>query len=69
MAPIGPSHQPVNSYYPAQARAMDKEDIRNYRRWHREAALQSRPARKRVRDQIGKSCATICQLLGTLASK
>ena len=41
MPPIGPSHQPVNSYYPAQARAMDKEDIRNYRRWHREAAVRS----------------------------
>jgi dimethylamine/trimethylamine dehydrogenase len=41
IAPIGPSHQPVNSYYPAQARAMDKEDIRNYRRWHREAAVRA----------------------------
>jgi dimethylamine/trimethylamine dehydrogenase len=44
MAPIGPSHQPVNSYFPAQARAMDKEDIRNYRRWHREAAIRARRA-------------------------
>jgi dimethylamine/trimethylamine dehydrogenase len=44
MAPIGPSHQPVNSYYPAQARAMDKEDIRNYRRWHREAAVRAKRA-------------------------
>jgi dimethylamine/trimethylamine dehydrogenase len=44
IAPIGPSHQPVNSYFPAQARAMDKEDIRNYRRWHREAAMRARRA-------------------------
>ena len=44
MAPIGPSHQPVNSYFPAQARAMDKEDIRNYRRWHREAAMRAKRA-------------------------
>jgi dimethylamine/trimethylamine dehydrogenase len=40
---IGPSHQMTN-YYPWQARAMDKEDIRNYRRWHREAALRSKQA-------------------------
>ena len=42
--PIGPSHQPVNSYDPMQARAMDREDIRNYRRWHREAALRAQRA-------------------------
>ena len=55
MAPIGPSHQPVNSYFPAQARAMDLEDIRNYRRWHREAALLDRdgwtPVSRRVLEQ------------------
>jgi dimethylamine/trimethylamine dehydrogenase len=44
IAPIGPSHQPVNSYFPAQARAMDKQDIRDYRRWHREAAIRARRA-------------------------
>lgn len=44
MAPIGPRHQPINGYYPAQARAMDKEDIRNYRRWHREAAIRAKRA-------------------------
>jgi len=42
--PIGPSHQPVNSYDPMQARAMDREDIRNYRRWHRDAALRAQRA-------------------------
>ena len=42
---IAPSHL-VNphSYAPAQARAMTKRDIRDYRRWHRDAALRSRRA-------------------------
>jgi dimethylamine/trimethylamine dehydrogenase len=43
-APIGPSHQPVNGYAPAQARAMDKADIRAYRRWHRDAAIRAKRA-------------------------
>jgi len=37
---IGPSHQPAKYGYPSQARAMDKQDIANYRRWHREAAIR-----------------------------
>lgn len=37
---IAPSHQPSKYGYPSQARAMDKQDIANYRRWHREAALR-----------------------------
>jgi len=42
---IAPSHvaTPAN-YIPAQARAMDKSDIRAYRRWHRAAALRARRA-------------------------
>jgi dimethylamine/trimethylamine dehydrogenase len=32
------------SYAPAQARGMDKDDIRSYRRWHRAAALRARLA-------------------------
>jgi dimethylamine/trimethylamine dehydrogenase len=32
------------SYVPAQARGMSKADIRNYRRWHRDAALRARRA-------------------------
>ena len=32
------------SYAPAQARGMNKTDIRNYRRWHRNAALRARRA-------------------------
>ncbi len=43
--PIGPSHRPVEANnYPGQARAMDKRDIRDYRRWHRNAALRSKKA-------------------------
>jgi dimethylamine/trimethylamine dehydrogenase len=43
--PIGPMHLPVTSHdHPLQARAMDKEDIRAYRRWHRNAAMRSKQA-------------------------
>ena len=43
--PIGPSHRPVvANNYPGQARAMDKQDIADYRRWHRKAALRSKKA-------------------------
>jgi len=41
--PIAPSPTP-NRRDPLQARAMDREDIRNYRRWHRQAALRAREA-------------------------
>lgn len=37
---LAPSHQPSKYGYPAQARAMDKADIRAYRRWHRDAAVR-----------------------------
>jgi dimethylamine/trimethylamine dehydrogenase len=43
--PIAVDHTPVwAGDYPVQARAMDRTDIRNYRRWHREAALRSKRA-------------------------
>lgn len=43
--PIGPEHRPVTWHqHPIQARAMSREDIRNYRRWHRKAALRAREA-------------------------
>ncbi len=43
--PIGPSHRPVEAYnYPGQARAMNRQDIRDFRRWHRDAALRSKRA-------------------------
>ncbi len=31
-------------YYPGQTRKMDKEDIRNVRRWHRDAAIRAKKA-------------------------
>ena len=41
---IAPSHQPSKYGYPAQARAMDRRDIAEYRRWHRNAALRAKVA-------------------------
>jgi dimethylamine/trimethylamine dehydrogenase len=42
---IAPSHSvSPATYTPAQARAMRKSDIRDYRRWHRAAALRARRA-------------------------
>ncbi len=42
--PLGPSHLPIATFTadPVQARAMDKTDIANLRRWHRNAALRAR---------------------------
>ncbi len=42
--PMAPSHLPVRMLDPIQARAMDKGDIRDVRRWHRDAALRARAA-------------------------
>jgi dimethylamine/trimethylamine dehydrogenase len=44
LAPMAPSHRPIIYYSPVQARAMDKEDIRDLRRWHRDAAIRSKKA-------------------------
>jgi dimethylamine/trimethylamine dehydrogenase len=44
MAPMGPSHRPIIYYSPVQARAVDKQDIRNLRQWHRDAAIRSKNA-------------------------
>jgi dimethylamine/trimethylamine dehydrogenase len=41
---LAPSHQPAKYGYPSQARAMTLHDIREYRRWHREAALRGKRA-------------------------
>ncbi|MDE2278081.1 MAG: FAD-dependent oxidoreductase [Xanthomonadaceae bacterium] len=41
---IAPSHQPTKYGYPHQARAMTLHDIREYRRWHREAAIRGKRA-------------------------
>jgi dimethylamine/trimethylamine dehydrogenase len=44
IAPMGPRHEPVSAFDPVQARAMDKSDIRDVRRWHREAAVRAMTA-------------------------
>jgi dimethylamine/trimethylamine dehydrogenase len=42
---LAPSHvSTAANYSPAQARAMNKSDIRAFRRWHRDAALRARRA-------------------------
>ena len=41
---MAPSHRPIIYNYPVQARAMDKQDIRDLRQWHRDAALRSKKA-------------------------
>jgi dimethylamine/trimethylamine dehydrogenase len=41
---LSPSGQAPAMHYPGYARAMDKEDIRNVRRWHRSAALRAKRA-------------------------
>ena len=38
------SGRPPGTDFPGFARAMDRDDIRNYRRWHRNAALRARQA-------------------------
>lgn len=42
--PLAPSHRPVISDAPVQARAMTKADIRELRAWHRKAALRAKRA-------------------------
>lgn len=42
--PLGVSSMPNVQGHPYQSRAMDKKDIRNLRRWHRDAALRAREA-------------------------
>ena len=42
--PLAPSHMMVGALDPVQARAMDKQDIANLRRWHRNAALRAKRA-------------------------
>ncbi len=42
--PIGPTHRPCDSYHPVHARAMDKQDIKQFRRWYVEAAKRSKQA-------------------------
>ncbi len=44
LSPIAPSSCLVDSNDPVQARAMDKTDIADFRRWHKEAALRAKAA-------------------------
>jgi dimethylamine/trimethylamine dehydrogenase len=44
LKPLGPSHQAGLIGVPTQARGMDKADIREFRRWHRKAALRAKQA-------------------------
>ena len=41
---MAPSAMPVMGTEPGQSREMDKQDIKNFRRWHRQAALRARDA-------------------------
>lgn len=41
---LAPSARPVSGIYPTSARAMDAQDIKNFRKWHRDAALNARTA-------------------------
>jgi dimethylamine/trimethylamine dehydrogenase len=41
---IAPTAQPLKYGYPQQARGMTLRDIREYRRWHRDAALRAKRA-------------------------
>jgi dimethylamine/trimethylamine dehydrogenase len=44
MAPLGVTSLPVSRLMPQQTRAMDKQDIRDFRRWHRDAAKRAKEA-------------------------
>jgi dimethylamine/trimethylamine dehydrogenase len=41
---MSPSGRPPGTDFPGFARAMDRQDIRDYRRWHRQAALRAKAA-------------------------
>jgi dimethylamine/trimethylamine dehydrogenase len=43
-APIGPYSRPAGVYDPVQTRAMDKQDIRELKRWHLDAAKRAQRA-------------------------
>ncbi|MCP4490319.1 MAG: NADH:flavin oxidoreductase [Gammaproteobacteria bacterium] len=42
MPPLGPSHQASVQNQPTHTRGMTKKDIREFRRWHRNAALRAK---------------------------
>ena len=41
---FAPTSTPMIGYEPGQAGTMDRQDIRRFRRWHRQAALRARDA-------------------------
>jgi dimethylamine/trimethylamine dehydrogenase len=43
-APLGPSSVPAGVWDPVQTKAMDKDDIKQLKRWHMEAALRAKRA-------------------------
>ena len=44
LKPLGPSHQSGVVGVPTQTRGMDKSDIKEFRRWHKKAALRAKQA-------------------------
>ena len=46
---IGPLSRPAAGVLPVQSRAMDKHDIREYRRWHIDAAKRAQPSHHQLR--------------------
>jgi dimethylamine/trimethylamine dehydrogenase len=44
MSPIAPSHRSIILEEPIQARAMSARDIKDFRKWHRDAALRAKRA-------------------------
>ncbi|MFT5506145.1 MAG: dimethylamine/trimethylamine dehydrogenase [Gammaproteobacteria bacterium] len=42
--PLFPTHMPIGGSYPLQARAMNRADIQNYRRWHLDAVKRAKKA-------------------------
>ena len=44
LKPLGPTHQAGVASVPTQTRGMDKADIKEFRRWHRNAALRAKEA-------------------------
>lgn len=43
-APLGPASLPAGTWDPVQTRAMDKNDIKDLKRWHLEAAMRAKTA-------------------------
>lgn len=66
-APFSVGSYPVDAYrYPAQSRKMDLDDIREYRRWHRDAA---RRAAKAGFDIVYVYCRSAASLNGMFLSR